>query len=73
MFISLKEIRIWKNFFPSEKIGKATAGILMPNKMDICLGTDFGSISILNCEKGIFTVVNKAHETDIISIKVNLL
>lgn len=47
--------------YPTEKIGKATAGVLLPNKKDVCLGTDYGSISILNCEKGIFTVVNKAH------------
>jgi hypothetical protein len=35
--------------------------VLLPNNKDVCLGTDYGSISILNCEKGIFTVVNKAH------------
>jgi len=33
----------------------------MPNNCDVCLGTDNGSISILNTKKGIFTVVTKAH------------
>lgn len=33
----------------------------MPNLHDICLGTDNGSISILNTKKGIFNVVTKAH------------
>ncbi len=40
---------------------------------DICLGTDHGSIAILNPQKGIFTIVNKAHEADITCITINKL
>lgn len=43
----------------------------MLNQSDVCIGTDNGSISILNTKKGIFTVVTKAHESDIISITIN--
>lgn len=71
--VSLNEIRIWKDLYPSEKIGKATAGILMPNGCDVCLGTDNGSISILNTQKGVFTIVTKAHESDITCITINKL
>lgn len=59
--------------YPSERIGRASAGILMPNNTDVCLGTDNGSISILNVSKGIFTIVNKAHEADITCITINRL
>lgn len=45
----------------------------MPNNSDVCLATDNGSISILNTKKGIFTVVTKAHESDIICITINRL
>jgi hypothetical protein len=36
---------------------------------DVCLGTDLGNISIMN-RNGIYTIVNKAHEGDITSIKI---
>lgn len=29
--VSLNEIRIWKELYPGERLGKATAGILLPN------------------------------------------
>ena len=45
----------------------------MPNNSDVCIATDNGSISILNTKKGIFTVVTKAHESDITCITINKL
>jgi hypothetical protein len=45
----------------------------MPNQTDVCLATANGSISILNTNKGIFTVVIKAHESDITCITINKL
>ena len=43
----------------------------MPNGLDVCLATDNGSISILNTKKGIFTMVTKAHESDITCMTIN--
>ncbi len=68
-FISLPEIKIWNGLIASETIGLASAGAVLPNRKDICLGGTEGQLSILS-ENGLFTVASNAHNKEIVTIKV---
>ena len=70
-FISLAEVRLWKDFVTSSDVlGFATAGAVLYNGKDICLGGHYGELSILS-ENRIVEVVRQAHTKEITAISIN--
>lgn len=67
--VSLNEVRLWKNFYPSEPIAIASAGCLLPNNKDILLGLHDGRFAILS-DRGAYQLQIQAHEKAIDSIRI---
>ena len=70
-FVSFTEIRLWKDYVASEILGMATAGVVLSNGKDVCLGGFYGELSVL-CENGILEVARQAHTKEITVMKINV-
>lgn len=45
-FVSIENVHIWRDLYPSQPVGEATAGDLMGK--DVCLGSPKGDLLILS-------------------------
>lgn len=58
--VSIGEVRVWTDLYPSEVLVVASAGCLLPNGKDVLLGLYDGKFAILS-NRGIFQLNNQAH------------
>ncbi len=47
-FVSLPDVRVWKGLISQQVIIKASSGVVLPGKNDVCLGGMRGELSILS-------------------------
>lgn len=64
--VSLPQLRVWRDYYPSPAVCTVTAGCLLPNRDDLLLAVGEGELAIFNARKGFWQSLGiRAHEKPI--------